>query len=80
MKESNFLHRLRTPSCIRTPMGLEEGLGFEPKGLLHPPVFKTGAISRTLPSFLALGAGIEPAILWLTASCIACYATLDGGN
>lgn len=30
---------------------MEEGVGFEPTGGFPPPVFKTGAISRTLPTF-----------------------------
>ena len=34
----------------QTPINLEEGVGFEPTGLLHPLVFKTSAISQTLPT------------------------------
>ena len=30
---------------------VEEGEGFEPSELLHPLVFKTSAISQTLPTF-----------------------------
>lgn len=47
---------------------MEERVGFEPTELLHPSVFKTDAISRTLPPLplksMEERAGIEPARGW----------------
>lgn len=42
---------LEPPMLTVTPHRLEEGEGFEPSELLHPLVFKTSAINRTLPTF-----------------------------
>ena len=47
---------------IQPTQWLAEREGFEPPGLLHPSVFKTAAISQTLPplQFLAEATGFEP--------------------
>ena len=53
LKLTSFLPIEWAEPLLRSTMAVRvfvaEGLGFEPRGLLHPPVFKTGAINRTLP-------------------------------
>lgn len=36
--------------CQLGDTSIDERLGFEPKWLLHPTIFKIAAINRTLPS------------------------------
>ena len=51
-------------------LALEESVGFEPTEHFCSSVFKTDAINQTLPTFhVALGIGLEPITLWLTARC-----------
>ena len=42
---------------------MEETVGFEPTGLLHPPVFRTGALIRSchVSVYFEERAGLEPA-------------------
>jgi hypothetical protein len=42
---------------------VEETVGFEPTGLLHPPVFRTGALIRSchVSVYFEERAGLEPA-------------------
>lgn len=49
---------------------LEESVRFELTEHYCSSVFKTDAINQTLPTFhVALGIGLEPITLWLTARC-----------
>ena len=42
-------------------MPMEESVGFGPTELLHSPVFKTGALNQTRPTFhMATPMGFEP--------------------
>lgn len=49
---------------------LEESVRFELTEHYCSSVFKTDALNQTLPTFhVALGIGLEPITLWLTARC-----------
>lgn len=53
------------------------GWDSNPRGCLDPLVFKTSALSQTLPPFHKMAAmtGLEPVTRWLTVSCSTNWAT-----